>query len=110
MSNYIFPDAYVKPKDDELISIRSILNNLELFLKLPDNLLDLEVTGNYTSYTTEKDDDGVHTYYVLSDDLHEIMLCETNDDAMLTYAESPVKGAAALVVSYNCFGGISSEY
>lgn len=54
------------------MKIRGLLNQFELFLKISDEIMELEVEGEYESYTTIKDDETDHTYYVFEDNNHHI--------------------------------------
>ena len=91
-----------------ILKIRDLLNQFDLFLKISDEVMDLEVEGTFKSYTTVKDDEFGHTYYVFEDDSHHIELSETNDDFMLVYSIFPDKDSPAHVVCYNSLGGIVS--
>lgn len=71
------------------MKIRDLLNKFELFLKLSDKVLDLEVEGEYDSYTTERFEDD--TFYRFEDELHELLISETAAETVW-YTVSPAPG------------------
>ena len=81
--------------------IKDLLEKFDLFLKLSDEILNMEVEGNYESYSTEKFEDD--TFYRFEDDLHEILLSETVQE-MLWYTTSPAKGMPGKGGGYNSDG------
>ena len=90
------------------MKIKDLLNQFDLFLKISDEVMELEVEGEYESYTTMKDDEFGHTYYVFEDNNHHVELSETNGSCMLVYSTFPDKDSPAHVVCYDEFGGIVS--
>ena len=90
------------------LKIKDLLNQFELFLKISDEVLDLEVEGEYISYTTEKDDELGHVYYVFEDSNHRVELSETNGRCMLVYSTFVDRDAPAHVKCYDNLGGIVS--
>lgn len=90
------------------MKISDLLNQFDLFLKISDEVMELEVEGNYTSYTTYKDEEFNHTYYVFEDNNHRVELSETNDKCMLVYSTFPDRDSPAYVICYNDLGGIVS--
>ena len=69
--------------------VKDLLDKFGLFLKLSDNILNIEVEGSYDSYSTEKFEDD--TFYRFEDDLHELLISETADE-VLWYTVSPAPG------------------
>lgn len=69
--------------------IRELLDKFELFLKLSDKVLDIEVEGDYDSYSTERFEDD--TFYRFEDDTHELLISETAMEAVW-YTVSPAPG------------------
>lgn len=90
------------------MKIKDLLNQFELFLKISDEVKELEVKGEFKSYTTYKDEDFEHTYYVFEDNTHRVELSETNDKCMLIYSTFPSPDAPAYVECYDSFGGLVS--
>lgn len=71
------------------MKIRELLDKFGLFLKLSDKVLDIEVEGDYKSYSTERFEDD--TFYRFEDDLHELLLSETAEEKVW-YTVSPAPG------------------
>lgn len=78
--------------------VRELLDKFGLFLKLSDAILDIEVEGDYESYSTEKFEDD--TFYRFEDDIHEILISETNEET-LWYTVSPAPGLPGKGGGYN---------
>ena len=90
------------------MKIKELLNQFELFLKISNEVMELEVEGDFKSYTTIIDEEFGHTYYVFEDNNHRVELSETNDRCMLVYSEFPNPDAPAYVLCYDSFGGLVS--
>lgn len=71
------------------MKIKDLLDKFGLFLKLSDKVLDIEVEGDYDSYSTEKFEDD--TFYRFEDDLHELLISETAPETVW-YTVSPAPG------------------
>ena len=71
------------------MKIRNLLDKFGLFLKLSDKVLDIEVEGDFDSYSTEKFEDD--TFYRFEDDLHELLISETAKETVW-YTVSPAPG------------------
>ena len=72
-----------------IMLIKDLLNKFDLFLKLSDAVLNIEVDGDFKSYSTERVEDD--TFYRFQDDLHELLISETADEAVW-YTVSPAPG------------------
>ena len=92
-----------------MMNVRELLNQFDLFLKLPDVIMEIEVEGDYDSYTTYRDDESIHTYYVFEDNQHHIEISETNYNCMLEYFTFPFPEAPAYGFRYDHFGAVVSE-
>lgn len=71
------------------MKIKELLDKFGLFLKLSDKVMELEVEGDYDSYSTERFEDD--TFYRFEDDLHELLLSETAEEKVW-YTVSPAPG------------------
>ena len=91
-----------------ILKIKDLLNQFDLFLKISDEVMELEVEGNFKSYTTEKDDEFGHIYYVFEDSNHRVELSETNYNCMLMYSTFPSSDAPAYVERYDNLGCLVS--
>lgn len=90
------------------MKIKDLLNQFDLFLKISDEVMELEIEGDFKSYSTMKDDEFGHTYYVFEDSNHRVELSETNYNCMLVYSTFLDSESPAHVVCYNDLGGIVS--
>jgi len=81
--------------------IRELLDKFGLILKLSDKVMDLEVEGDYDSYSTERFEDD--TFYRFEDDLHELLISETSDEAVW-YTVSPAPGLPGKGGGYDRYG------
>ena len=71
------------------MKIKDLLDKFGLFLKLSDKVLNIEVEGDYDSYSTERFEDD--TFYRFEDDLHELLISETAEETVW-YTVSPAPG------------------
>lgn len=90
------------------MKVQDLLDQFDLFLKISDEVLELEVEGEYNSYSTYNDEEFGHVYYVFEDNNHRIELSETNYDCMLMYSTFPSPELPAHVICYNDLGGMVS--
>ena len=86
------------------MKVRDLLNQFDLFLKISDEVMEIEIEGDFESYSIEHDDEFDHTYYVFEDNNHHVELSETNDKSMLCYATFPEPNAPWYVLYYNALG------
>lgn len=78
--------------------VRELLDKFGLFLKLSDAILDIEIEGDYESYSTEQFEDD--TFYRFEDDTHELLISETSEET-LWYTVSPAPGLPGKGGGYN---------
>ena len=71
------------------MKIKELLDKFGLFLKLSDKVLDIEVEGEYKSYSTERFEDDI--FYRFEDELHELLISETATETVW-YTVSPAPG------------------
>ena len=80
------------------MKIRDLLDKFGLFLKLSDGVLDIEVDGDFDSYSTERFEDD--TFYRFEDDLHELLISETAEHTVW-YTVSPAPGLPGIGGGYD---------
>lgn len=83
--------------------IKDLLKQFNLNLDLTDDVLNIEITGDYTTYQLLKDEEG--EYYYFKDDTHELIIDENNFNETIVFT-TVIDDRTSHAQIYNSFGGM----
>lgn len=83
--------------------IKDLLKQFNLNLELPDEVLNIEITGNYDTYQLLKDKEGEYHYF--KDDTHEVIIDENNFNETIIFT-TVLDDTTTHAQIYNSFGGM----